>query len=86
MYKVHYQKQAARKLTRMPRNLAQQISYKVELIAKSPYSHHTNVTKLKGRKNSFRLRLGNWRVVYIVDYETKVLLVAKIHQRGQVYK
>lgn len=86
MYTVHYQKQAARRLVRMPLKLARKIRDRIEIIATDPYQRHPNVTRLRGQENSFRLRLGDWRVVYALDKEQNLLLVAKIDQRGQVYK
>ena len=86
MYEVHYEKHVARKLMRMPRNIARQFHDKVNTVATNPYGHHSNVTRLKGRQNSFRLRIGNWRIVYVLDEERNAFLVAKIGQRGQVYR
>ena len=34
----------------------------------------------------FRLRVGDWRVIYSLNDESKVLVVAKIDRRGQVYR
>ena len=45
-----------------------------------------NATRLRGREGSFRLRVGDWRVIYSLDDNRKVLLVAKIAPRGQVYR
>ena len=86
MYEVRYQKKAAQILIRISRNIAIRIRDKVELVARRPYESHVNVKPLKGRKNCFRLRIGGWRIVYLLDDQSKTLLVAKIEQRGQVYR
>ena len=86
MYIVRYQRQTARRLIRMPRDIAHRIRDKVESITENSYGQHSNVTRLRGRESSFRLRFGDWRVVYVLDDERKVLLVAKIDRRAQVYR
>ena len=86
MYAVRYQSHAARRLARIPLKLARKIRDRIEVIANDPYQHHPNVTRLRGQENVFRLRLGDWRVVYALDKERNLLLVAKIDRRGQVYK
>ena len=86
MYKVRYQKQAARQLFRMSRNVAQRICARIDVIAAAPYAGHPNATRLRGRDGDFRLRVGDWRVIYSLDDEQKVMLVAKIDQRGQAYR
>ena len=86
MYEVHYQKQAANQLYRMAPNVAQRICAKIDAVAVAPYAKHPNATRLRGWGADFRLRVGDWRVIYSLDDEREVLLVAKIDQRGQVYR
>jgi len=86
MYKVRYQKQAGRQLFRMSRNVAQRILAKIDVIAAAPHAKHPNTTRLRGRDGDLRLRVGDWRVIYSLNDEQKVMLVAKIDQRGQVYR
>lgn len=44
-----------------------------------------DIKKLKGSE-LFRLRVGNYRVIYSVDDEIKVIMVENIDNRGDVYK
>lgn len=86
MYEVRYQKQASHRLLRMARNTAQRIRAGIGAIAAEPYANHPNATRLRGRERSFRLRVGDWRVLYSLDDDRKVLLVAQIDPRGQVHR
>ena len=58
----------------------------IETIAANPYGSHPNATRLRDRDGGFRLRIGDWRVIYFLDNERKVLLVVKIDRRGRVYR
>ncbi|MCY4120946.1 MAG: type II toxin-antitoxin system RelE/ParE family toxin [Acidobacteria bacterium] len=86
MWEVRYQRQAARRLLRMPRDVAHRIRGRIDTIAADPYADHPNATRLSGRDGDFRLRVGDWRVVYSLEPERRVMLVAVIDQRGQVYR
>lgn len=86
VYQVRYQKHAGRRLHRMPRSVAQRIRTKLDEIAADPYGGHPNATRLRGADRDFRIRVGDWRVIYSLDDEQSVLLVARIDQRGQVYR
>ena len=86
MYEVRYQKHAARQLLRLPRDLAQRVRARIETVAANPYGRHLNATQLRGQAGGFRLLTGDWRVIYVLDDERKVLRVAKIDRRGQVYR
>ena len=70
----------------MPRDVAQRIRGRIDTIAADPYADHPNATRLRGRDGDFRLRVGDWRVVYSLEPERRVMLVAVIDQRGQVYR
>ena len=86
VYEVRYQKHAARQLLRMPLDVARRIRAGIEAVAANPYGKHANATRLSGRDGGFRLRAGDWRVVYALDDKRKQLVVVKIDRRGRVYR
>lgn len=69
----------------MPRNIAQLIREKLEVIAVDPYADHPNTKKLQGREG-YRLRVGDWRVIYKMQNEQLIIVVLKIASRGEIYK
>jgi len=85
MYKILFTKQADRALRTMPRNVAILICEKIDQIAVDPYGSHPNVTKLQGR-SGYRLRVGDWRVIYEILDEELVILVLRIGSRGGIYR
>jgi len=85
VYTIAYSKEAAKSLQRMPRNMAQLIREKLELIAVDPYADHPNAKKLQGREG-FRLRVGDGRVIYKMQNEQLIIVVLKIASRGEIYK
>ena len=85
MFEVVYSTQARRRLRRMPRNTAQTIVAKVDALAADPTAPNTNAAALKGG-TGFRLRVGDWRVLYVVETREKLLRVAAILSRGEAYR
>jgi mRNA interferase RelE/StbE len=45
-----------------------------------------DITKLKGEKNKYRIRKGEFRIVYEVIWEQKIILIHRVDFRGNVYK
>jgi mRNA interferase RelE/StbE len=85
VYKISYAKEAEKSLLRMPRNTAKLIRAKLDAIAADPFANHPNAKKLQGREG-FRLRVGDWRVVYRIQSDRLMIVVLKIASRGEVYK
>jgi mRNA interferase RelE/StbE len=85
VYKIIYTAPAAKSLHKMPRGAANLIREKIGLIANDPFTSIPNATKLQGREG-YRLRVGDWRVIYEINNEEIVIFVLKIALRGEVYK
>jgi len=84
MHKITFSKQADKALRKMPRNLALKIAKKIKLLALDPNSMR-NVKKLTHHP-AYRLRIGDWRVVYTVNDTELIIHVVKIKTRGEIYK
>lgn len=69
----------------MPRNTARLIREKLEVIAINPHANHPNAKNLQNRPG-YRLRVGDWRVIYEIQNEQLVILVLKVAPRGEVYR
>ena len=69
----------------MPRNTANLIREKLGRIANDPFGTIPNATKLQGRLG-YRLRVGDWRVIYEINKDELVIIVVKIAPRGEVYR
>lgn len=85
MYKITFTTQAAKALLKMPRNTAQLIREKLNQAAADPFASIPNAKKLQGRAG-YRLRVGDWRVIYEINKEEITVVVLKIAPRGEVYK
>jgi mRNA interferase RelE/StbE len=85
VYKILFTKSADHALRRMPRDLAQRIRERLDQIAVDPYANLPNVTKLQNRPG-YRLRVGDWRVLYELEDEQLIIVVVRIGPRGEVYR
>lgn len=65
---------------------AKHIRDAINVISVDPFAEHANVSALKGEHNAFRLRAGDWRVIYTVDQTIEILNVVRVAPRGEVYK
>lgn len=70
----------------MPPKARAALRRRLEAIAGDPFARHANVTAIKGEKDAFRLRQGDWRAVYRVDRAARIVRVAAVAPRGGVYR
>lgn len=84
MHSVECTKHALHALTAMPANARALIKSKIEALAADPVNAR-NVKKLVGRPG-YRLRVGDWRIIYTVDAGQLVVLVLDIGARGGIYR
>ena len=85
MYQIEYTRDAVKALKAMPRNMSLQIRGKIELLAADPFAANNNVRKLVGRE-AYRLRVGDWRVIYEIDGGRLVIHILAVAPRGGVYQ
>ncbi len=85
MYKIFFTKQCHKTVRKIPRKTASLIREKLAQIAVDPYAAHNNVTKLQNRPG-YRLRVGDYRVIYEINNNQLIILVLKIAPRGEIYR
>jgi mRNA interferase RelE/StbE len=84
MYRVVTTKSFDKALARLPLNWQKRIVMKIKEVAADPYASNNNLTKLQGR-DGYRLRVGDWRVIYELQDERLVMLVLDVGPRGDIY-
>ena len=72
---------AARELNALDDGLFARIDRKVAQLAQNP--RPAGCKKLKGYKDLWRVRVGDWRVVYIINDATKLVSVTRIAHRRE---
>lgn len=83
MKQVIYSKAALQTLEKIPRNIAERIRSKVAQYAEDPSSLVNNVSALQGEPGYFRLRVGDWRVIF--TEEGRIVDIVRIAPRGSAY-
>lgn len=84
MYDIVTTRSFAKSLSRLPVNWQKRIVAKIKEIAADPYAQHNNVTRLQGR-DGFRLRIGDWRVIYELHDDRLELWALEVAARGGIY-
>ncbi len=85
MYKIEYTHKALKELLKLPSHVQKQITNKLAVLAKKPFDN-SQVKALKGEDAGFRLRVGDYRVVYYIENNCLVITVVKVGHRKDIYQ
>jgi mRNA interferase RelE/StbE len=83
-YRIELTRAAARGLAGLPRRGLERIDAKIHGLADEPRPR--GVEKLAGRDDLYRIRSGNYRVVYSIDDRARLVVVTAIGDRKDVYR
>jgi mRNA interferase RelE/StbE len=82
-YNIEWKHSAARELRKLPREAISRILQAVEQLATEPYPH--GVRKMIGSERTYRIRVGDYRVVYNVVSSTLIIQIVRVGHRREVY-
>lgn len=83
-YTVLLERQPEKILRRLPRDLLKRIDQVLGALAFDP--RPPGCVKLAGHETLYRLRVGDWRIVYAIEDDALIVLVIEIAPRGDAYR
>ncbi|XVN41499.1 MAG: type II toxin-antitoxin system RelE/ParE family toxin [Rickettsia endosymbiont of Argas persicus] len=82
-YKIVLAPNAQRQLKKLSKQLQSTIILKLEELRTTPLP--VGIKRLSGINNLYRLRVGDYRVIYQVEHKILLVLILKIGNRSEVY-
>ncbi|MDG7016393.1 MAG: type II toxin-antitoxin system RelE/ParE family toxin [Nitrososphaerota archaeon] len=82
-YEVRLSKRALRELLALQQPTRSRIVERLEQLKGDPLPR--GVAKLQGRQDLYRVRVGDYRILYEVFRDEGLVLVEKVDHRGNVY-
>lgn len=85
-YTIRWRERAVRQLRAIPQPTALTILRELTLLGDNPRRPDSNVKKLAGYEDRYRLRVGDYRVIYDVMDGQLVILVLGVGHRREIYR
>ncbi len=82
-WQIEISRDARKELERLPAQIQIRISKAILALEENPFPH--GCKKLKNR-DGFRIRVGDYRVLYFADTKLKQIVVGVIGHRREVYR
>ena len=84
MFDINYSKQAVKFLKSLDKTPAIRILRRIEKLKHDPVLHDSKIVE-GYREKLFRVRVGDYRILYEVDYNDNLIGIVKIDKRSRVY-
>jgi mRNA interferase RelE/StbE len=84
MYRVLLERAAERDLVRLSSEIHDRVIAAIQGLARNP--RRSGCRKLAGSKNDWRIRVGDYRVIYEIADEIRVVRINRVRHRREVYR
>lgn len=85
-YKIKFEKEAEKEFLDIPKKYQKLIKEKIILLAENPENLKNNIKALKGEKGIYRLRVGDYRVIYHLNNDELVVVILRVSHRKSAYE
>jgi mRNA interferase RelE/StbE len=82
-YGIEIKPSARKELEKLSDRLIGRVIARMEALAREP--RPSGCKKLRGYKDVWRIRVGDYRVVYLIDDDQKIISITRIAHRSEAY-
>lgn len=83
-YSIEWAKSAVKEFHKLPKADKAALIRKISDLASNPKPHGS--IKLEGAEDTYRIRHGNFRVVYKIEDDALIVLIVRVAHRKDVYR
>ena len=80
-YEIVFKKSAAKELQGLPQKVQRKILDAVQLLSLNPYTELLQIKKMKGADSLYRVRIQDYRVIYLIENQIIKVTIIKIGHR-----
>ena len=84
-FSVRLSKRAARDVRRLPDDIRRRILLKLANLKDFP-AVHLDIVPISGEQDTYRLRIGQYRAIFVVFWNDGLIVVVKISKRSVAYR
>lgn len=83
-YRVEFARPAEREFERLPPQVRARLLPRIDALAADP--RPPGVVRLIGDRELYRIRVGDYRVIYTIEDDVLLVLVVSVGHRSDVYR
>ena len=83
-FRIEVKRSVEKDLGKLSQDALARISERIATLAKNPFSYQ--VRKLEGTDTLYRVRVGDYRIIYSVDLKQRLVIVQTVRHRKDAYR
>jgi mRNA interferase RelE/StbE len=83
-YAIQIARSAEKEIENLPANVLQRVTQKIDQLAVTP--RPAGCVKLQAARNRWRIRVGNYRIIYAINDAQRLLDVMAVRHRREAYQ
>ena len=83
-YKIEFTRRAVRDLESLPASERQRVGRRIDALSANPRPH--GIRKLHGAEEMYRIRVGDYRVIFSITDRKLLILVIRVGNRKDIYE
>jgi len=83
-YQVEIAPAVQRDVKRLPPEMVRKVDAAMLALEQTPRPH--GCTKLEGSEDEYRVRVGDYRILYVIDDKAKLVTIARVRHRRDAYR
>ena len=83
MFAIDYDKQPLKFLKNQDKHIIQRIMDKIDELSNNPIPH--NAIAIVGEHGVYRIRIGDYRAIYRINYQLNNIIIVKLDKRERAY-
>lgn len=84
LWRIIFQRQPEKMMRRLPKEIRPRLDRAILALTENP--RPPGCVKLISNEDLYRIRVGDWRVIYAIEDDELIILVVEIAPRGEAYR
>lgn len=83
-YRIEFSPKAERQFKTLPKEIQIRLKHRIDTLAVNPFPR--SVKRLSAEEDLYRIRTGDYRIIYQVQGKALLILILKLGHRKEVYR
>ena len=83
-YRIEVTRRAAKQLSELAAADRKRVARRISALTESP--HPKEARKLSGADDLWRIRVGDWRIIYVIHDDQLIIVIAEVEPRARAYR